>query len=388
MQKGKEGKFWALLKVNLNHIFKELKEVIRKSIFLMMVLMLILTVVAGCGASKYKAKDTVKFAYIVMPQAAPQVLVNQEEKIFEGQLQKIGKKVEFVATRSLDNIWPIMDADKGDPDFVYIPTANFATYVTETSRFGGSNKYTIIAGSINTNTTVLITRPEIKSLKDLDGKKVGLANQRYSDEYQFDKILSTVGLATKTMGGTVEVIYDDIVPTELENFQNGKYDAIIIYDPMNFKSALSKVPGSKILTTLNPDSMFGDKQPRSWLVAKKDILKNEPELVKQVLIAHIAATDKSKEEIEKIPSINRDIFINYFKGKNADLRDILQIHTLEFYQKRWQEAEITYDPNMNYVTGVFEFLNKKGVVKGKSITDFVQINYLNEVLKDSGRKTI
>ncbi|MBU7006231.1 ABC transporter substrate-binding protein [Phosphitispora fastidiosa] len=381
---------------------------LKRSLASMVVLAIILFLNSGCGGGKdvgasnpadsgngepgtdqtYVEKATIKFAYIVMPQAAPQALINREEKIFENQLEKLGKEVEFVSTRSLDKIWPMMDGDKDDPDFVYIPSANFATYITETSRFGGSNKYTIIAGSINTNTTVLITRPEIKSLEDLDGKKVGLANQRYSDEYQFNEILSTAGLATKTAGGSVEVVYDDIVMKELENFGAGVYDAIIIYDPMNFENALSKVPGSKIMMSLNPDGMFGEKQPRSWLVAKKDIMKNEPELVKEVLKTHIMATDKAQEGLAKIPAVNREVFLKYFERLNADMTDILKIHTPEFYEKKWQEAEITYDPNMDFITGVFGFMEKKDVVKGKSLDDFVQVQFLNEVLEDMGRKKI
>ena len=375
----------------------------QKWFLLLFVSILVISLSAGCSGvgdtgeppgtksdptNSYVKKDTVKFAYIAMPQAAPQALINREYSIFDDQLKGLGKEVEFVATRSLDNIWPMMDGSKGDPDFVYIPTANFSTYITETSRFGGSNKYTIIAGSINTNTTVLITGPEIKSLEDLDGKKVGLANQRYSDEYQFNEIISTVGLAAKSAGGTVEVVYDDIVKDELDNFAAGKYDAIIIYDPMNFKTALSKVPGSRIFMPLNPDGMFGDKQPRSWLVAKKDILENEPELIKEVLKAHILATDKAKEQIAKLPPINREIFLNYFREQDADLTDILKIHTLEFYEDKWQEAGITYDSNMKYVTEVFDFMDKLGVVEGKSIDDFVQIDFLNEVLKDMGRDAV
>ncbi len=392
-----------------NFIGGDENQMLKRSVVFMMVFALMLSLAAGCGGEKdaggsiptvsengdpgtqqpYVEKDTVKFAYIVMPQAAPQALINREEKIFESQLQKLGKKVEFVSTRSLDKIWPMMDADKDDPDFVYIPSANFATYITETSRFGGSNKYTIIAGSINTNTTVLITRPEIKSLQDLDGKKVGLANQRYSDEYQFNEILATVGLAAKTAGGSVEVVYDDIVMEELENFGAGEYDAVIIYDPMNFESALSKVPGSKIMMTLNPEGMFGEKQPRSWLVAKKDIIKNEPELVKEVLRTHIVATDKAQDGAARIlPEVNREVFLKYFEDLNADMTDILKIHTPEFYEKKWQEAEITYDPNMDFITGVFEFMDKKGVVEGKSLDDFVQIEYLNEILNDMGREKI
>jgi len=43
---------------------------------------------------------------------------------------------------------------------------------------------------------------------------------------------------------------------------------------------------------------------------------------------------------------------------------------------------------MDFITGVFEFMDKKGVVEGKSLDDFVQIEYLNEILNDMGREKI
>lgn len=333
-------------------------------------------------------KDTVKFAYISMIQGSPQALINRDAKIFEEQLGKIGKKVNFVATRSLDNIWPLMDGDTNEPDFVYIPAANFSTYITETSRFGGSNKYTIIAGSNNADSTALFVSPKIKSLKDLDGKTVGIANLRYQDEFQFNKVLGTVGLATDFTGGTVKIAMDDIVKTAIDNFAAGKYDAIILYDPENFPVVLKKVPGSTMLTGLNPNGMFGAKQPRTWLVAKKDIIKNNPELVKTVLKAHVLATEKAMANADKIPLIARDVYLNYYKEKNAEMTEILKKHTPEFYKKKWSETEITYDPNMKFIKDDFDFLNQKGLMKGKTLQDFAQIDFLNDVLKEMGKQPV
>lgn len=333
------------------------------------------------------AGNTVKFAFISMVQGSPQALINRDDKIFEQELQKVGKKVEFVSTRSLDNIWPMMDG-KNDPDFVYIPTANFSTYITETSRFGGSNKYAIIAGSNNADSTVLFVSPKIKSLKDLDGKTVGIANQRYQDEFQLNKVLNTVGLSTDSVGGSVKVAWDDIVVKEVDNFRTGKYDAIVIYDPENFPMVLQKVPGSKMLTSLNPNGLFGSKQPRTWLIAKKDVIKNEPELVKTVLKAHILATEKALAEADKIPAIAREVYLSYYQQKKVKMDEILKKHTPEFYKKKWSETEITYDPNMKFVLDVYEFLKQKGLMKDKTKEDFVQVRYLNEVLQQMGKQPV
>lgn len=375
-----------------------------KWLVLVMVTGLCLFVLTGCGSkpaannevpksnteavSTAGSNDIVRFAYISMVQGAPQALVNRDDKIFDQELQKAGKKVEFVSTRSLDNIWPMMDGNKNDPDFVYIPTANFSTYITETSRFGGSNKYTIIAGSNNADSTALFVSSKIKSLKDLDGKTVGIANQRYQDEFQLNKVLNTVGLSTNSVGGSVKVAWDDIVMKEVENFGAGKYDAIVLYDPENFPMVLQKVPGSKMLTTLNPNGMFGTRQPRTWLVAKKDLLKNNPDLVKAVLKAHVLATEKALAEADKIPLIAREVYLSYYEKKNAYMTDILKKHTPEFYKQKWSETEITYDPNMKFVLDVFQFMTQKGLMKDKTAEDFVQIDYLQGVLKEMGKQPV
>lgn len=364
------------------------------------VLSLCLLLSAGCSAqapsnpeppqnsAAAKPTDTVKFAYISMIQGAPQALINREAKIFESELQKAGKKAGWVSTRSLDNIWPMMDAARNDPDFVYIPTANFSTYVTKTSRFGGSDKYAIIAGSNNADSTALFVGPGIKSLKDLDGKTVGIANLRYQDEFQFNKVLNSVGLSTTSVGGTVKIGWDDIVSTEIDNFSKGKYAAIILYDPENFPVVLKKAPGSRLLTTLNSKGMFGARQPRTWLVAKKELIKNDPALVKTVLKAHVLATEKALAQADRLPGIARDVYLSYYQQKNAIMTEILKKHTPEFYRKKWKETDITYDPNLKFVQDDFSFMQQEGLLKGQTIGDFVQIDFLNQVLREMGKPEV
>lgn len=380
----------------------------KKSLGLVMVIILFLFM-NGCGGkaqtgtsltNKDKTENTgvpdktgpdngtVTIGYIASGVSPAQALINSQDNIFDDQLQKLGKKAKFVSTRSLDNIWPMMDKDQGNLDFVYIPVANFATYITETSRFGGSNKYTVVAGSLDYNGTVLVARPGINSVKDLAGKKVAIANQRYVDEYQLNKVLSTVGLGTASMGGNVQVVWDDIVAEMMNNFGKGKYDAICLYSPDNFPVALGKVPGSKIITDLNPNGLFGERAARFWLVAKKDIIKNDPELLKTVLKAHILSTERALAEVDKLPAINREIYLNYYIEQKAKMDDILKRNTLEMYQKRWKDVGITYDPTVSFATEIFNFMDKKGLVKGKTIDDFIQISFLNDTLKEMGKPPV
>ena len=222
-------------------------------ILLVLVLVMVLT---GCGQKSEQNKvdeipevnpEMIKIAFVTMTTTAPQPLINQVHSIYANELENLGVGVEFFPTRSLDNLYPLMDSDD-DPDLVYLPHSAFTTYITETSKFGGSNKYAIIAGSLNLDDIQLIVRPGINSLQELDGKVVGIANLRFSDDYQLNRLLAPVGLSTSSVGGTVEVVWDDIVSKLAEHYGEGKYDAIINFNSDNLAGALAKVPGSKVYT--------------------------------------------------------------------------------------------------------------------------------------------
>jgi len=361
-----------------------------------LLILLLLASTVGCGSenepknepnnAKEATSDTVKIAYV--PAGSPQPLMNMNNSIYADELKKLGKKLELEPTRSLDDVWPMMDQEVGNPDFVNIPIANFATYVTGKSRFGGSDKYTLIAGSMNKNGSVIISRPEITSPKDLDGKTIGIANLRFVDGYQLEQILTTVGLNTIENGGTVKVVWDDIVAKVIENFGKGQYDAICMYGSPNYPIAMSKVPGSKILTSLNPNGLFGELAPRYWLVAKRDLVKNNPEIVKAVLRGHILSTEKAASDFDQLPGLAREANLSWYRDINAQMDDVLEKHPLERYERSWKEIQPTYDPNVKYATDIFNYLYKKDLLNGKTPNDYIKLDLLKEVLKEMGKPNL
>lgn len=365
-----------------------------------LIVVMLLLLLAGCGGNTEKPKaaapkapetkkdtNTVVIGYIAGGQTSPQAIANQYNNIFDEQLKDLGKKVKLDGSRSLDNVWPKMDKDEWD--FVYVPTGNFGTYVTKTSKFGGSEKYVLLAGSLNVNgTNVIVAKPGIKSIKDLAGKKVSIANLRYWDEWQLNKLLETEGLATTTMGGNIEVVWDDIVPKQLESWAQGKYDAVAIYTADNIPMALEKLPGSTILADVNRGGLFGKNTPKYWLAAQKDLVQNDPELVKRILKAHVLLTEQAVTDKAQLPEISRKAYLKFFEDRRVKMDDILKKNTPEVWQKKWKNGEFTYDPNSKVVTEFFNFLDKRGLVKGQTVDGFINLKPLNEVLTDMGKPTI
>ena len=337
------------------------------------------------------ATDTVKdqkevnIGFVAMTGGSPQAFINQKYSVFTDQLKPLGLSVKYSIVHGLQEVYPLLDSGKAD--FIYMPQTAFTTYVTKNSRFGGGDNYVMIAGSTNINDTNLVMRPGLNSLKDLDGKKVGIANLRYADEYQLNKILNTVGLKTKSNGGTVEVLWDDIVSKLWANYASKKYDAIVVFDNANnLPTVLKMVPGSKVLS-LNPDGMFGEQQPRVWLVTKKSNIQNNPELVRTFLKAHILSTDKATASRSELPDINREMRVKWFTDKIPQEK-LLEQNKIEKFQAAWKSAGITYNPNVQYATELIEYMIKHGYAKGLSIDDFMQIDPLNQVLKDMNRPTV
>ena len=271
------------------------------------VILVVVISLAGCSkkaegpegkAGENEPISQIRIGYIAMPLTSPQKLIEDESQIFADLLREDDIEVEWVQTRSRDNTGEMKD--KLEVDFFYLPAANYSTYFTETSDFGGSDNYRIIAGSTFNNSYVLIGRPGVEKLDDLDGKTVGVVNHSYMEEFMLNKQLETVGLKTAFIGGSVTIEHTDWMKTFQENFETGAYDAVVAWTS-NQEAYLKRVEGSKVITNLNEGQVFGTHAPHVWLLARKDYIEQRPELVKTVLKAHVRATaeaqKKSKESL-------------------------------------------------------------------------------------------
>lgn len=357
----------------------------RTSVGILLALLLtLLTLLAGCGKSKETVKHKeVTIAYIAAPIAfSSQILMNIDNKVIDDSLAKDGIKVKWVVTRSLDNIYPMMDKD--EVDFVYLPGHATTTYVTETSKFGGSDKFRIIAGSLAHNQYILMGGKSVKELKDLAGKKVGIVNHNYNEEMVLNKKLEQVGLKTKSQGGTVDIEYQDVFSDLMKGFTDGKYDAVANWTS-NRAEIEKNVPGSTFL--INTAQGIYDKPITNvFLIANKDFIKNDPELVRDILRAHIKATDLALTNKDKLPQLASEQYYKYFTEKVKAVGFVNNPQS--YYTQDWSTAVPIYDPNTAYVKDIYDFDVKGGYIKRKTLANFMDLKLLNEVLHEQGKAQI
>ena len=152
----------------------------------------------------------------------------------------------------------------------------------------GGSDYVIIGASYDGGTD-LMAPPSVTSLSQLAGKTVGIMNPSFHTEALLNKTLKTAGLATESAGGTVKiemgtpgVVMNDLIAKKLSAATVwGKYMA----------DAKSKF-GFKTLVKWQ-DMGYGSKVPSIFLVVRKDIIQNHPDIVQAVVQANYDATKQA-----------------------------------------------------------------------------------------------
>ena len=128
---------------------------------------------------------------------------------------------------------------------------------------------------------------DIKSVADLDGKKVSVPQLGNTQHLSLLDLLSENGLKPVSEGGTVDIV-------EVENadvqtmFDNGSISAAIVPEPWG--SILEDKCGAKVVLDYD-EIMAGGNYPTAVVVVRKDFMEANPEIVKAFLQAHLDATE-------------------------------------------------------------------------------------------------
>lgn len=230
----------------------------------------------------------------------------------------------------------------------------------------------IVAGATSAG-AALVVRPDanIKTAADLSGKRIASPQLGNTQDVALRNYITTNGLKTLEQGGTVEVIPTDNAQT-LDLFKQGKVHGAWVPEP--WASRLVVEGGGKVFVDERDLWPNGDFVTTHIIVNTK-FLKENPEIVKNWLKAHVAVTQweqKNPEEAKKLLNIE----IEKLTGKK--LAD-------EVLNQAWGRSKVTWDPISTSLLKSADSAFAIGFLKEKpNLSGIYDLKLLNEVLKENG----
>lgn len=166
---------------------------------------------------------------------------------------------------------------------------------------------TAVAAIVNNNTAGIMTRGDIKDLKDLNGKKYSTWEDKIDD--------ATVAAAMKKAGGNFNTV--EMAPGETTEESAGiranLYDFIITYEGWGYTNA--KLQNVDVNLFLFKDILPELNYYTPVLIANNDFLKENPELAKKAL----KAIKKGYEYAVENPEKSAEILIKNAPEGNPEL---------------------------------------------------------------------
>ncbi len=146
-------------------------------------------------------------------------------------------------------------------------------YTNALAAYTNSPSFQIVAGS-GVEGLMLISSPEVKTIADLRGKKLGTAQADTLEIMAFDYLK-----ANNLTYNDVEVVYFGDSFETTAAMVNGDIAACTLIEPYS-TSVLNQINGNRLGDGID---LYGQAYPDCVLAARKDFIEREPEIVKNVI---------------------------------------------------------------------------------------------------------
>lgn len=230
----------------------------------------------------------------------------------------------------------------------------------------------IIAG-VTYAGAVLVSGKDLQEqdvVKVLDGKKIAVPQFGNTQDLCLRYLMEQYGLKDVTKGGTVEIVQaaNPDIKTLLEQKE---VDAALVPEPWGAR--LNMEIGARIV--LDFDEVWRNgKYSTAVIVARKELIKNHPELVEQFLKEHVRMTLAMQNELEKNKNIvNAKIGALTNKALEKDVLDLA-----------FERMQTTYDPSSASVMEMAKMSKDAGFLRQvpENINDIFELSLLNKVLSE------
>lgn len=224
---------------------------------------------------------------------------------------------------------------------------------------------------------ILVSRKgsNIKRVKDLKGKKVAIPQFGNTQDLNLRILLSENGLKDKAKGGNVEIVQAEN-PDIKTLLDKGSIDAALVLEPWG--SRLVKEVNANVV--LDYDGIWRKgKYPTAVIVARKEFIKDHPDIVEKFLKNNVKETDEINKNTDKAEdSINKQL--KEVTGQELS-KDILD--------SSFKRIKVTNDPEKQAIVEMADWSLKEGFIKKKAdLKNMFDFELLNKVLKAEGKTQI
>lgn len=227
----------------------------------------------------------------------------------------------------------------------------------------------IIAGAANAG-AILISRKDLKisDLKELENKKIAVPQFGNTQDLTLRYLLKQNGLKDTTKGGSVEI-------RQVENpdlkvlLEKGDIDVALVPEPWG--STLVKEIGANVILDYNKLWREGNYST-AVVIARKDFIKKNPDLVEKFLKAHVELTNTLAKKDEQVKqTVNNQI--NELTKKSLP-KDVLD--------EAFNRMTPTHDPEKDSIMDFIDLSVEIGTLKEKpDASNLFDLTILDKVLK-------